>query len=100
MAELDREAERRRQCEAERKNELEEEDNDEEEEKVNTDNMDNMENANGTVLTPAAFDEIVQRQKSKEICVVSLSKRYWDLEPAVLGAVSGHVHGDEQLAHL
>eukprot|EP01083_Nonionella_stella_P065110 170327_1 len=50
-------------------------------------------------LTPRKFDAILQQQKSKEICVLSIGERWWDLEKDVMDLIYTKVE-DEELSKL
>jgi len=51
------------------------------------------------VITPQKFDAIYQQQKSKEICVLSIGQRWWDLEKDAMDAIYQNVK-DEHISHL
>merc|ERR1711994_140983 len=69
-------------------------DNNGNEEEQKTDDPDTA-----NVITPQKFDAIYQQQKSKEICVLSIGERWWDLESDTMDVVFQRV-GDEHIAHL
>eukprot|EP01083_Nonionella_stella_P285853 972975_1 len=51
------------------------------------------------IITPMKFDEILQQQKSKEICVLSIGERWWDLEKDTMNVIYGQVE-DEYISKL
>merc|ERR1712232_1216229 len=67
-----------------------------EEKKNETKQSDKDENL---VITPQKFDELLQQQKGKEICVLSIGEYWWDLHADVLDVILGKVD-DDQLSRL
>eukprot|EP00485_Elphidium_margaritaceum_P009944 CAMPEP_0202688818 /NCGR_PEP_ID=MMETSP1385-20130828/4238_1 /ASSEMBLY_ACC=CAM_ASM_000861 /TAXON_ID=933848 /ORGANISM="Elphidium margaritaceum" /LENGTH=569 /DNA_ID=CAMNT_0049343865 /DNA_START=59 /DNA_END=1768 /DNA_ORIENTATION=+ len=69
------------------------------EEQGNNADGDENKSDGANLITPKKFDEILQNQKSKEICVLSIGDRWWDLEPEVTNLINEELH-NEQLTHL
>lgn len=58
------------------------------------------ENENENVITPQKFDEILQQQKSKEICVLSIGERWWDLEKDTMDIVNKQTKDNQHISKL
>jgi len=75
------------------------ENQDEQKQGDNDNNNENQPDPNANVITPQKFDEILQQQKSKEICVLSIGERWWDLEKDTMDVIYKQT-SDEHISHL
>ena len=84
----------------EQKQQQDEEEEEEEEQQPEEQQQEEQEQVNEeNIITPAKFDEIANQQKSKEICVLSIGERWWDLEKDTMDIIYKKV-GDEHISHL
>ncbi len=90
-------AETKKQNEKEKKEKEMEEQEDGEEEGEQEPQQEKGEGTNA--ITPSKFDEIVQQQKGKEICVLSVGERWWDLEKDTMRIMYKQVE-DEYISKL
>lgn len=108
MTETEQENERDRKLKEEIKRQQEQEESGDDDGDLNVANETNEEEQKqddapdpdtANVITPQKFDAIYQQQKSKEICVLSIGERWWDLENDTMDVVFQRVQ-DEHIAHL